>query len=108
MNPANNMLAPSYVVITPARNEERYIRRTIEGVVGQTLTPAEWVIVDDGSTDKTKSLIAEYRQRHPWITCISRPDRGKRNSSVGAIEAFEYGQSQLKTQNWEFLVNLDA
>ncbi len=99
---------PSYVVITPARNEARYIGRTVEGVIGQTVAPAEWVIIDDGSTDGTSTIISQYRQQHPWMTCVPRTDRGSRNSSVGAIEAFDYGRGQLQTSDWEFLVNLDA
>ena len=43
----------SYVLITPARDEEAYIGRTLESVVNQTVPPTRWVIVDDGSVDHT-------------------------------------------------------
>ncbi len=42
----------TYVLITPARNEEAFIEKTIESVIHQTVLPVKWVIVDDGSTDR--------------------------------------------------------
>ena len=44
---------PTYALITPAHNEEAFIEKTIESVVRQTVLPIKWVVVDDGSTDKT-------------------------------------------------------
>ena len=48
------LMQPKYVVITPVRDEENYIRFTIQSMINQTLRPQEWIIVDDGSTDKTR------------------------------------------------------
>ncbi|RPI66248.1 MAG: glycosyltransferase family 2 protein, partial [Ignavibacteriales bacterium] len=42
-----------YVIISPVKNEEKYISYTLESVVNQTRLPEEWIIVDDGSTDNT-------------------------------------------------------
>ena len=47
------MTLPSFVVITPARNEAQFIGLTLQSVVAQTVQPARWVIVSDGSTDGT-------------------------------------------------------
>ena len=49
----------SYVLISPCRNEADYMRRTLDSVVAQTLTPTLWVIVDDGSTDETPQILAD-------------------------------------------------
>ena len=49
---------PSYVLITPARNEEAFIEKAIESVVHQTILPLKWVIVDDGSTDATPDIVS--------------------------------------------------
>ncbi len=38
----------SYVIISPVRDEEAYIRLTLVSVAAQTITPQQWVIVDDG------------------------------------------------------------
>ena len=46
----------SYIIITPAFNEENNIRRTIESILKQTVLPLEWIIVNDGSTDSTYKL----------------------------------------------------
>ena len=57
---------PTYVLITPARNEAQYIELTINSVVSQTLRPIKWVIVNDGSTDNTDGNRQQnVRQRHP-------------------------------------------
>ena len=45
-----------YVLITPAQNEEAFIQKTLQSMVAQTLRPARWIIVDDGSTDRTAEI----------------------------------------------------
>lgn len=60
----------SYVLVTSAFNEERYLERTILSVLGQTVLPLRWVIVSDGSTDGTDSLICRYERTHKFITYV--------------------------------------
>lgn len=57
----------SYVIITPAKNEEKYIETTINSVCRQTLKPKEWIIVDDGSTDNTYKIVEKYSTFYNWI-----------------------------------------
>lgn len=97
-----------YVMITPARDEAKHIAETIRSVVRQTIRPVEWVIVDDGSTDGTSEIVDRFAPQFSWITVVHRPNRGARENNVGAIEAFFDGYRALKSQDWEFLVNLDA
>ena len=59
-----------YVLITPAHNEEKNIERTIKSVVNQTIIPNKWIIVDDGSTDKTNEIIKRYESEHDFITSL--------------------------------------
>ncbi len=47
----------SYILITPARNEEANIEKTIRSVISQTLLPKKWVILSDGSTDRTDEIV---------------------------------------------------
>src|SRR5579884_821033 len=98
----------SYVVITPVRDERKHIATTIESVLAQTVRPAEWIIVDDGSKDETPEIVGRYARSHPWIRLISRGDRGYRYSGAGVVEAFYAGYNAIETHNWDFLVKLDG
>src|SRR5947209_3054384 len=57
-----------YVLISPCRDEVAYMRQTLDSVIAQSVRPARWIIVDDGSTDETPDVLAEYCQRYDWIT----------------------------------------
>jgi glycosyltransferase involved in cell wall biosynthesis len=96
-----------YVLITPARNEEEYIGGTIHSVVGQTVLPERWVIVDDGSTDRTAEIVRDFASRYPWIELLSRPQRADR-SFAGKVYAFNAGLERVKSLSFEVLGNLDS
>jgi len=95
------------LLITPARNEAEFARRTLDSVVAQTLRPAKWVIVDDGSTDETPTILAEYAAKHPWIEIVSRRDRGERSVGPGVIEAFYAGLERCDLDEFDYLCKLD-
>ena len=97
-----------YVLVTPVRDEEEYIPLTIESVAGQTVLPAEWVIVNDGSKDKTGQIIDEYARQYPWIRTVHRQDRGYRKWGAGIIEAFYDGFHALECSDWDFMCKLDG
>lgn len=96
-----------YVLISPCRNEAQYMRRTIESVLAQTVLPARWVIVDDGSTDDTPRILAEYQARHDWIQVVTRSDRGHRAVGPGVIEAFYAGYAAIEPTEYDYLCKLD-
>jgi len=97
-----------YVIISPVRNEAAHLPGTIESLASQTITPAQWIVVDDGSTDETPSILREAAGRHPWITIVTRGDRGSRKPGTGVIEAFYDGFAKLAVPSWDFLVKLDG
>jgi len=97
-----------YVIITPVRDEEKHIEATLGCVIRQTGLPAEWVIVDDGSTDQTGAILDRYAAQYPWIHVIHRPNRGFRKSGGGVMEAFQEGYTALQRDDWEFIVKLDG
>jgi len=99
---------PKYVVISPVRDEEAYLRFTIESMLSQTVRPAEWVIVNDGSSDNSASIIDEYAGQYSWIRAIHRQNRGFRKSGGGVVEAFNDGYRVLHTSDWDFIVKLDG
>lgn len=97
-----------YVIISPVRDEEKYIQATITAVAGQTVQPMQWVIVDDGSTDRTREIVRRLNADWPSLKLFERPNRGFRKAGVGVVEAFYDGFNALEASNWEFLVKLDG
>ena len=74
---------PVISVLIPAYNHEKYIRGTIESVLGQTYRDLEVVVINDGSTDGTDSAIREYKDSR--VVYISRENRGAHNTINQAI-----------------------
>lgn len=99
--------AHGYVLISPCRDEAAYMRETLDSVISQSVLPAKWVIVDDGSTDATPTILAEYASRHDWIQIVTRTDRGRRLVGPGVIDAFYAGYAAIDPDNYEFLCKLD-
>ena len=96
-----------YVLITPAHNEERFIEKTLDSMTGQTLLPERWVIVDDGSTDRTAAIVESYAQRFSWIKLITRSKRLDRNFA-GKVHAFNVGLESVRSLDFQVIGNLDA
>ena len=96
-----------YVLISPCRNEADFMRQTLDSVIAQSVRPALWVIVDDGSTDATPQILAEYSAQHEWIRIVTREDRGARAVGPGVIEAFYAGYETIDPEQYEFLCKLD-
>jgi len=96
-----------YVLITPAHNEERFIRKTLESMAAQTLLPERWIIVNDGSTDKTGDIAADYAQRFPWIQVVHRSPRLDRHFGA-KVHAFNAGLERIKSLDFDVIGNLDA
>ncbi len=101
-------VARRYVIISPVRNEAQYLERTIESVISQTVLPAEYTIVNDGSTDETEAIIRRYAAKYPWIRLVNRPDRGFRKTGAGVVDAFYTGFQAIKALDWEYVVKLDG
>jgi biofilm PGA synthesis N-glycosyltransferase PgaC len=96
-----------YVLITPARNEQAFIEKTIQSVIKQSVLPLKWVIVNDGSTDATSDIVRPYLAHHPWIELVDLPVRRERNFAA-KVYAFNTGQERVKGLGYEVIGNLDA
>src|ERR1700730_483824 len=84
-----------YVLITPARNEERFIEKVIQSVITQTVLPAKWVIVNDGSTDATASIVSGYLAKYDWMELLNlSPHRDR--SFAAKVHAFNAGYERVK------------
>ena len=98
---------PSYVLITPARNEAQYIELAIKSVLSQTVRPLKWAIVSDGSTDGTDEIVLKYAAGHDWIELLRMPDRKERDFA-GKVHAFNAGYASVKHLSYTVVGNLDA
>lgn len=101
------MLNKKYVIITSAYNEEQHIEYTIKSIIKQTILPSEWIIVNDGSTDKTELIILKYANRYNFIRLLNKQ---KDNVEFGAHVGlnFKLALSFLEMKNWEYIAQLDA
>jgi glycosyltransferase involved in cell wall biosynthesis len=106
---AQNAAAGSlqYVLITPARNEEAFIEKTIQSVISQTSLPAAWVIVSDGSADRTDEIVKSYAAQYRWIKYIRLPEHRDR-SFAAKVQAFNAGHELVAGMDYAIIGNLDA
>lgn len=96
-----------YVLISAARNEEEFIELTLKSVVGQTRLPEKWVIVSDGSTDKTESIVLGYARAHDFIELISLEAQDVRNFAA-KVQALKIGYEAVRGDAYDLIGNLDA
>ncbi|MDR3727396.1 MAG: glycosyltransferase family A protein [Terracidiphilus sp.] len=98
---------PTYVLITPARNEAQFIEPTIKSVLAQTVYPLKWIIVSDGSTDGTDDIVRRYASQHDWIELLRMPDREARDFA-GKVHAIQAGQAKVADLPYQVIACLDA
>lgn len=96
-----------YALITPARNEQTLIEKTIESMIAQTVLPIKWVIVNDGSTDATASLVKRYLAKYDWMELVDLPTQRDR-SFAAKVYAFNAGLERVKNLDYEVIGNLDS
>ncbi|WP_300673942.1 glycosyltransferase [Desulfoluna sp.] len=99
---------PRYIVISPVRDEEAYLPATIASLVSQTLLPAEYILVDDGSTDQTAAIIQKAAETAPFIRYVKRENRGERQVGPGVVEAFYDGYTAMGTAPCDFICKMDG
>jgi glycosyltransferase involved in cell wall biosynthesis len=97
----------NYVLLTAARNEEKYIEKLIESIIGQNILPNKWVIISDGSTDKTNEIVKRYEKKYDFINLLIKENVSGRNFS-SKVHALQSGFNELKDIKYDFIGNLDA
>ena len=73
-------------IILPTFNRAHILPRAIDSVLRQTYADWELIVIDDGSTDGTESLIDQYRILHPNIIYVKRPNQGPSASRNVGLE----------------------
>jgi biofilm PGA synthesis N-glycosyltransferase PgaC len=99
---------PTYTVVSPVRDEAGFVGHTIECVLSQTILPAEWVVVDDGSSDDTLEIVQSYAESHPWIRIVSRPRSGPDDRFGAVTRAFIAGFRSLEDASSDFVLKIDG
>lgn len=102
-----NAPLPTYVLISPARNEEAFIELTLKSMVAQTVRPLKWIVVSDGSTDRTDEIVRKYTAKYDWIQLVRMPERKERNFG-GKVFSFNAGRERVKDLRYDLIGNLDA
>src|SRR4051812_16700720 len=103
----NNAPGLRYVLITPAWNEQGHLPGLIDSVTQQTILPERWVIVSDGSTDRTDDIVRAAAATHPWI-CLLRRERASERHFAGKAHAVDAGFEALGGLSFDLVGNLDA
>lgn len=96
-----------YVLVTPARNEVRFVEGAIKSVAAQKVRPNRWVLVSDGSTDGTDETVQKYCSEYPWIELVQMPERSERHFA-GKVYAFNAGYARLKDLQYDAIGSMDA
>ena len=98
----------NYIIVSPVKDEDKYIEYTIQSVIEQTIMPGKWIIVDDGSRDRTSEIIANYSNRYKWIQTLKLRRNSQRQPGSAVIHAFNWGYKIVDNENFDFIVKLDC
>ena len=78
--------APTVSVVMTVYNTERYVGEAVDSVLAQTFPDFEFIIVDDGSTDRSASILRDRAARDRRIRLVSRPNTGIVRAANEGIE----------------------
>lgn len=100
--------SPRYLIISPVKDEGRYIEATLQSVTKQTHKPVRWIIVDDGSTDQTPDIIKRYAAKNDFINYVRNDRKSGRQTGVAEVVAFNIGLGLARDCSYDFIVKLDG
>jgi glycosyltransferase involved in cell wall biosynthesis len=96
-----------YVLITAARNEDAFIEQTLSSVAAQSIRPTRWVVISDGSTDRTERIVAQFALRWGFMELLRAPQH-RVHSFRSKVNAVNLGLQAVRTDDYDFLGILDA
>ena len=95
------------LIVSPCRDEEATLERTLQCMLAQTRKPDRWIVVDDGSRDRTPKILARAQAEVPWLRVVRRADRGSRKLGGGVIDAFYAGLESADIA-YDFVAKMDV
>jgi glycosyltransferase involved in cell wall biosynthesis len=101
-------MTPNYVLITPARNEEAFIEKTLQSIVIQSRRPMRWIIVDDNSTDRTAEIVRSYLAGNEFIELLRPHDGQAERNFASKSRAIALAYESLRHLDFDYVGNLDA
>ena len=103
-----NSASPRYVIVSPVKDEERYVEHTLRSVTCQNVKPVLWIIVDDGSKDRTPEIISGFLANNSFIRFERNPDSSERKLAFAEVRAFNWGCTLIDFADYDFIVKLDC
>jgi poly-beta-1,6-N-acetyl-D-glucosamine synthase len=103
-----DLARPTLLVVSPVKDEAEYLERTIASMVAQTVRPTLWVIVNDGSSDRTGAIADAAARAHSWIVVRHRPAGTGRRVGPGVVEAFYTGLDGINLAEFHYVCKLDG
>lgn len=103
----------SYILVTPCKNEEESLPKLAESILNQTVKPKIWVIVDDGSIDKTPDILQNLTSKHTWVKGI-RLNEKPRDLGIHVAQVyrtgFNYAINYCKENGFDYnyIASIDA
>ena len=97
----------TYALITAAHNEQEHIEKTLRSVTSQTILPRKWIIVSDGSTDRTDEIVQRYAETFHFIQIV-RVERDQQRNFASKVFAQKTGVRLLSLEGFDFIGLMDA
>lgn len=97
-----------HLVIIPAYNEEDNIHNALNSIIEQSVRPTKLIVVDDGSTDDTPSILSSYAEKHPWIKIVSNHNKDPRATGAKIVRAFNLGLDSENFREYDIISKFDA
>ena len=97
----------NFYIIIPAHNEQDSIGQTLESLANQSLLPKKVVVVNDNSTDKTKTIIEDFSKKYTWVTLVNNVSSNEHLPGSKIINAFYKGYETLD-DSFDVICKFDA
>ena len=97
----------NFYIIIPAHNEQDSIGQTLESLANQSLLPKKVVVVNDNSTDNTKTIIEDFSKKYTWLTLVNNVSSNEHLPGSKIINAFYKGYETLD-DSFDVICKFDA